>query len=165
MALLDKLVCPFHANELREEYDTGGAWDGEVFAVLDQTTLKNNAKTNIKAAIDTFVAGIPYADGAAQAAAVVTLKAAVDTAVNTFSTTVNQPIKNVLDTVYENYVTLVEGVNAFNCPECAGLGKMPIYEADGSDSGEERASPLCDGLGKTLIQYKRNPNGAGFIPA
>lgn len=73
-------------------------------------------------------------------------------------------LSDAIQQLYDNYVAEVDTELTYPCPECGTTGLKPTYQPDGTPTGETEESTLCDGFGKTSVQYIRNPN-AGFIEA
>lgn len=80
---------------------------------------------------------------------------------------------DILDTIDEDYQQLAEddvttnppaGLS-YTCPQCLTSGLAPIYNTDGSPTGETIECPTCEGYGKTAAQYILDPNSKVYIEA
>lgn len=165
MALADiPHAKPYDALELKELYTGADVYPSSV----DTTTLKADAVTATNASIDAFDAMRPFADDAALAAAIATLKTTIATNIDDSipdDITTTDTYHDVLDQVKADYDALVQAEGlTFLCPECAGGGLMPTYEADGVTlTGDSIESPTCEGYGYWDTEIKLDGNSRRFI--
>lgn len=160
MALSDiKYVKPYHVQELITQHDAGGNWQHYTASVeVDITTEKASCVSDLNIAVDATT--LSSGDKA-------TLKVSLEAALNAsfpYLLTVDAPIIDVLQTVKDNYDALVQtDGKTYACPECQRLGQFPVYDAEGTDTGDKQESSLCEGFGYTDVQYRRHPTQSGFI--
>lgn len=88
-------------------------------------------------------------------------------------TAIDTTFHDILDTVAEDYQGLAESDTVtnppsgltFTCPQCLTTGLAPIYNPDGTATGETIQCPTCEGYGKTAVQYIIDPNSKTYIVA
>lgn len=178
MALPDILARPFHLQELKDEFDTGGEWAGDTYTadlstakaayIVDRDTQIDATNTALDALVDatTLSAGEKTALKDSIASELAALKTDLTTELNTnIPDAFPTPIVDALQEAYEIYVAEDEAANIYPCPQCSTNGKIPVYDATGTPTGDDRACPLSDGYCGTSVEYVADPNSLQYIPA
>jgi hypothetical protein len=178
MALPDILARPFHAKELREQFDTGGEWAADTYTAdittqngavsTDVTNEISDSATAIYALIDATSLSTPEKDALKDdvQTEMEALRVAILASLNTnLPDSLPLPIVTALEAAYQTYKTEDETAHDFTCPQCSGAGKVPIYDATGTPTGDYRECPLSDGYGNTEIEYVVDPSTLTYIPA
>lgn len=97
---------------------------------------------------------------------------ATDAAIDGLTAT-DTTFHDILDTVAADYQGLAADDTTtnppsgltFTCPQCLTTGLAPIYNTDGTATGETIQCPTCEGYGKTAVQYIIDPNSKTYIVA
>lgn len=92
-------------------------------------------------------------------------KASVDARLDAIPDNNTVSYDTALEEVKQEYVLGVQEDRPYDCPQCGTEGLIPVYNPDGSDTGNLQECPTCSGYGYTVQQYKRNPYTDNYILA